>query len=139
MNKPENYAAFYGLLNRMCTSDKEALKKNIVSQYTSGRTDSLKEMTMPEYLSALEGMKKLVVPTFQEQMQKVIKSKRSDVLHQMQLYGIDTTDWNRVNAFCRDARIAGKVFKELDGDELDRLLIKLRMILRKGKTIVFNQ
>ncbi|MDR3266642.1 MAG: hypothetical protein LBT24_03630 [Tannerella sp.] len=131
MNKPDNYSAFYGLLNRMCTTDRDALKKTIVSQYTSGRTESLKEMTMPEYLSALEGMKKLVVPTFQEQMQKVTKQKRSAVLHQMQLYGIDTTDWTRVDAFCMDSRIAGQKFKDLDPDELDVLLVKIRSIRRK--------
>lgn len=138
MSKPENYATFYGLLNRMYSSDKEELKKNIVMEYTSGRTNSLKEMTVPEYQSALKGMEKLVVPTFQEQMQKVIKKKRSSVLHQMQLYGIDTANWDNVNAFCMDKRIAGKVFRELSPDELDELLVKIRAIRRKGKVIVFN-
>jgi hypothetical protein len=142
MKKPENFAAFYGLLNRMVDTDKEALKEGIVSEYTSGRTTSLKEMTMPEYLSALEGMRKLVAPTSQEQLKealnKVLKQKRSAVLHQMQLMGIDTADWNRVNAYCLNNRIAGKKFRELDGDELDALLIKLRMIRRKGETVVFN-
>jgi len=136
MNKPENYAAFYGLLNRMCASDKEELKKTIVSSYTFGRTDSLKEMTMPEYLAALKGMQKLIVPTPQEQEQKTIKKKRSAVLHQMQLYGIDTASWNKVNAFCSDKRIAGKVFKELNADELDELHIKIRAIRRKKENII---
>jgi hypothetical protein len=131
MNKPDNYAAFYGLLNRMYAPDKEELKRTIVREYTSGRTDSLKDMTMPEYLSALKGMQRLVVPTFQEQMQKVLKQKRSAVLHQMQLYGINTADWSKINAFCMDIRIAGKVFSKLTGEELDALLVKLRMIRRK--------
>ena len=34
LDKPDNYAAFYGLLNRLPTSDRDALKENIVSQYT---------------------------------------------------------------------------------------------------------
>jgi hypothetical protein len=142
MNKPENFAAFYGLLNRMCTADKDELKQSIVSEYTSGRTTSLKEMTMREYLSALEGMKKLVVPTPQEQLNEVLdkikKQKRSAVLHQMQLMGIDTADWNRVDAFCMNSRIAGKKFNRLDAEELDALLVKLRMIKRKGDTVVFT-
>jgi hypothetical protein len=131
MKKPETYTVFYSLLNRMHDPDKKALKESIVSQYTSGRTTSLKEITMPEYLSALEGMERLVMPTYQEQIQKVIKQKRSAVLHQMQLYGIDTTDWSRINAFCKDSRIAGKVFRELDAEELDALLVKIRLIRRK--------
>jgi hypothetical protein len=133
MKKPDNYAAFYGLLNRMQASDKEELKKNIVSQCTSGRTDSLREMTAQEYRLALAAMEKLLCPTFQEQMQKVIRKKRSAVLHQMELYGIDTADWDRINAFCLDSRIAGKVFKKLDADELDALLVKIRVIRRKGQ------
>ena len=44
LNKPENYAAFYRLLNRRPTSDRDALKESIVSQYTEGRTTSLREM-----------------------------------------------------------------------------------------------
>jgi len=135
MNKPDNYAAFYGLLNRMRAFDKEELKRNIVLQCTSGRTDSLREMTLSEYRIALVAMEKMLSPTWQEQMQKVIKQKRSAVLRQIQLYGIDTADWNRINAFCLDKRIAGKVFEELDADELDALLVKLRIIRRKGEKL----
>jgi hypothetical protein len=46
MNSPiDNYAAFYGLLNRLPTSDREELKRSIVLQYTDGRTASLHEMS----------------------------------------------------------------------------------------------
>ncbi len=67
LNKPENYAAFYSLLNRLPTSDREALKESIVSQYTDGRTTSLREMTLKEYSAAVAAMQKLVPPTYQEQ------------------------------------------------------------------------
>ena len=43
LNKPENYSAFYSLLNRLPTSDRDALKESIVSQYTEGRTTSLRD------------------------------------------------------------------------------------------------
>ena len=119
VNKPENYAAFYSLLNRLPTSDREALKESIVSQYTDGRTTSLREMTLKEYSAAVAAM------------QKILRQKRSAVLHQMQLLGIDTADWDRVNAFCRDSRIAGKEFRELDCEALDTLQVKLRAIRRK--------
>jgi len=132
MNKPDNYAAFYGLLNRMCSSGKETLKESIVQIYTSGRTTSLREMTLEEYNEALEAMKKYVVPTFAEQLQKLLKKKRSSVLHQMQVMGIDTTDWARVDAYCLDKRIAGKRFRSIDIEGLDALLVKLRTIHRKN-------
>ena len=60
-----------------------------------------------------------------------MKQKRSAVLHQMQLYGVDTSDWNKVDAFCLNPRIAGKVFRQLDGEELDTLLVKMRAIRSK--------
>ena len=53
LNKPENYAVFYSLLNRLPTSDRDALKESIVSQYTDGRTTSLREMTLKEYSAAV--------------------------------------------------------------------------------------
>ena len=60
-----------------------------------------------------------------------LRRKRSAVLHQLQLLGINTADWSRVDAYCSDKRIAGKRFCQLDGNELDALLIKLRAIRRK--------
>ena len=36
LNKPENYAAFYSLLNRLPTSDRDALKESIVSPVHGG-------------------------------------------------------------------------------------------------------
>ena len=131
LNKPENYSAFYSLLNRLPTSDRDALKESIVSQYTDGRTTSLREMTLKEYSAAVAGIRKLVPPTYREELRKILRQKRSAVLHQMQLLGIDTADWDRVNAFCRDSRITGMEVRELDCEALDALQVKLRAIRRK--------
>lgn len=60
------------------------------------------------------------------------RKHRSQCLRLMQKLGIDTTDWVRVNAFCEDPRIAGKVFRRLSNEELDQLAVKLRTIERKG-------
>ena len=68
-----------------------------------------------------------------EHLQNVIRQKRSAVLHRMQLMGIDTAEWKRVNAYCKDVRIAGKSFRELTVPEPDALLVKLRAIKRKRK------
>ena len=59
LNKPESYAVFYSLLNRLPTSDRDALKESVVSQYTDGRTTSLRDMTLKEYSAAIAGMRKL--------------------------------------------------------------------------------
>lgn len=133
-----NYAAFYSLLNRLPTTDREGLKQSIVLQYTDGRTSSLREMTPREYSAALVGMQKLVLPSEREKFVQIRKQKRSAVLHQMQLLGVDTANWERVNAFCRDSRIAGKEFRELDCEELDALLVKLRAIRRKKEKQTFT-
>ena len=60
-----------------------------------------------------------------------MRRKRSAVLHQMQLLGVDTADWGKVDKFCQDKRIAGMAFREIDGDGLDALLTKLHAIRRK--------
>lgn len=64
-------------------------------------------------------------------LRDILRRKRSSVLHQMQLLGIDTADWSRVDNFCMDSRIAGKRFCLLDADELDALYRKLLAIKRK--------
>ena len=54
--KPESYSSFYGLLNLLPGSDKDALKEEIVYQFTSGRTHSLREMSLSEYNDAVSAM-----------------------------------------------------------------------------------
>lgn len=126
--KPDNYAAFYGLLKQMPGAGKE----EIVLQFTNGRTDSLRKMSLHEYNEAIRAMEKLV-RTEETEAMRILKRKRSDVLHQMQLLGVDTADWKRIDAYCLDKRIAGKRFARLDYEELERLLVKLRAIRRKQK------
>ena len=50
----------------------------------------------------------------------------------LQERGIDTTDWARINDFCRNPRISGKAFAQISSDELEQLAVKLRSIRRKG-------
>lgn len=133
--KPENYSSFYGLLKILPGSDKDALKEEIVYQFTNGRTRSLREMSLPEYNEAVRAMEKLVPPGEDSEALKHLKRKRSDVLHQMQLLGVDTADWKKVDAFCEDKRIAGKCFRHLDDEELSMLLKKLRAIRRKKEGV----
>ena len=119
--KPDNYAAFYGLLKQM----PGAIKEEIVLQFTNGRTDSLREMSLREYNEAIRAE--------ETEAMRILKSKRSAVLHQMQLLDVDTADWKKVDVYCLDKRIAGKRFNRLDYEELEALLKKIRAIRRKQK------
>lgn len=125
-----NYGHFYALLNRLPVHDEE-MKERLVRQYTDGRTASLREMTATEYRTmcdALDRSLKDGCSIRREQLRKC----RSAALKQMQRLDIDTTDWTRINAFCRDPRIAGKEFGTLEPDELETLTVKLRSIERRG-------
>ena len=56
-----NFSRFFASFNELpcyCGS-REEFKKEIVSQYTFGRTESLKEMTLQEYNDCCDGLEKL--------------------------------------------------------------------------------
>ena len=128
MANERNYARFYTLLKKMPAAD----KKTLVSQYTDGRTTSLRETTQQEYNKMCRDMEQ--VAGYDERMSDIrreLRRKRSVCLKLMQQLGIDTTDWDRVNAFCEDTRIAGKAFRHISIDELEALAVKLRAIKRK--------
>lgn len=126
-----NYARFYTLLKKMPGADKETL----VYQFTQNRTVHLHQMSAKEYDAMCRQMEDIT--GYDERRRKqydILRKARSGVLHQLQIYGIDTTDWNRVDAFCKDPRIAGKTFRALTVDDLNALNTKIRMIVRKQKT-----
>ena len=128
METERNYARFYALLGKLPGADKETL----VYQYTNGRTTHLHLMATNEYQSMCNEMERVAGYDERRQAWRMeMKRKRSAALHQMQLLGVDTADWGKVDAFCLDRRIAGKAFRELDGEELDALRVKLRIIRRK--------
>jgi predicted ATPase len=103
----------------------------VLGIYMWGGVGRGKTWLMDTFFDSLPGERKLVPPTHQEELRKILRQKRSAVLHQMQLLGINTADWDKVNAFCLDSRIAGMEFRELDCEALDTLQVKLRAIRRK--------
>lgn len=122
-----NFARFYTALKALDpVGDPEEVKQSIVYQYTDGRTGSLRDMTRTEYdrccdeLEAKTGRK------------DELRKERSKTLRLMQQMGVDTSDWNRVNLLCRDARIIGKDFYHITSDEHRELRRKLKSIERKG-------
>ena len=128
MGTERNYARFYCLLKKMPGADKETL----VSSFTNGRTVSLHEMSAKEYEAMCASLEEHTGWRVQ------LKKKRSLCLKLMQQAGIDTTDWQRINDFCRHPRIAGKVFRQLSLADLDSLQTKLRAIMRKGRSLSPN-
>ena len=129
-----NFARFYGLLKLMPGMDRDELKEQLVSQYTQGRTMSLREMTQPEYHKMCDHLTytlKQQGTDDKEAFNAVRRHKRSICLRLLQKIGVDTTEWDKVNSYCKSPKIAGKVFRDLSLDELDELSLKLRMILKK--------
>lgn len=123
-----NFARFYASFNQLpCSGDRDDMKRDLVRQWTWNRTDSLREMTKAEYDDCCNALERITGRKDEQ------KKKRSQCLKLMQKMGIDTSDWTRVNAFCQDQRIAGKVFARLTNEELDALADKLRAIQRKGR------
>ena len=124
-----NYATFYALLKSMPGASKE----DLVLQWTNGRTASLKEMSEREY--------SLMIRQLRQQVENLEEKKkaRSAVLKQFQLYGIDTTDWDAVDRFCCNARIAGKPFRYLTIPELKALRVKMLSIRNKAELKGYEQ
>ncbi len=121
-----DYRRFYASLNKLYGCDAEELKESLVSSYTDGRTTHLHEMEDWEYKTMCESLEE---KTGWKEMRR---KARSLCLKLMQKAGVDTTDWDKVNAFCASPRIAGKAFARLDLKELAAVQTKLRVIIRKG-------
>lgn len=128
----DNFSRFYSLLKKIpYEGDKEDLKCDLVSQGTNGRTSSLKEVTRKEYDSICDTMEKLCPNNGREKFEARRRKSRSVCLKLLQKIGVDTTDWNAINDYCKSPKIAGVPFRELDIEALDKLSIKLRVILKK--------
>ena len=129
MQKVTNFRRFYALIKRMPGADKQLL----VYQHTHGRTDSLRELTSAEYRALCDDMERATgYDEVRRALREERRTRRSVVLHLMQKLGINTSDWDCVDAFCLDPRIAGKKFRPLSIDELIALAVKLRTIQDKG-------
>lgn len=131
MQEVTNFARFYSILKRVPKiGDNEYLKKEMVSVATGGRTESLKEITLKEY----DDLCNLLEKRFPEKRDIYVeqrRKKRSSCLKLLQKIGVDTTSWTAINNYCKCPKIAGKVFADLDIEELQQLSLKLRMILKK--------
>lgn len=122
------YAKFWALMRELPFADKEV----IVEKFSNGRTTHLHEVTADEYRRMTEAMEDIVSGMRRSAFIEKRRKRRSVCLHQMQGLGVDTRSWGRINAFCRDPRIAGKNFASLSLEELEALSRKMRSIASKG-------
>ena len=136
MKKKRSFARFYAIAKEKHI-DLSEHKETLVSQFTDGRTDSLREMTEDEYEEMCDclqsgrpaGMSK-------EEFRSELRYLRSGVLKRLQKLGVDTSDdcMVAVNNYCLSPKIAGKPFGLLTLEELRKLIPKLEAILRKKRT-----
>lgn len=135
MSQQNPHARFYVLLNRL----PQASKTELVWQYSNMRTDSLYEFYQTDrdgYNRMLADMQQLVNSVTRQSgaaNQQELKKLRSGILHRLQKHGVDTTDWNKVNSFMENPRIAGKRLYDLTEAEMRVLIPKLESILKKDK------
>lgn len=123
------YARFFRAFAKIpYNGDKEELRRSLISQYSAGRTDSLRQLRPYEYNALCIAVEAIVG----DRARAELRRQRSICLHLMQSLGVNTADWARVNAFCSEPRIAGKPFAHITTPELRRLALKLRGIQRAG-------
>ncbi len=123
-----NFGRFYDLLKNIPYTSKEEL----VLWFTKGRTSSLREIRMQEYNAMCSWMENYGVEKKQLPDERELKAARSTVLKQLQIMGIDTTNWSAVDSFCMNPRISGKRFCLLTKEELSSMIPKLKSIQRKN-------
>ena len=135
--RKRNYSRFYAIAKAKGI-DLDQHKETLVSQFTGGRTASLRDMTAAEYEEMCECLQtgKRIGETSEAYKERLRKA-RSAALNRMQRLGVDTADrtFAAVNEFCLDPRIAGKPFGMLTVEELQALVPKLEAILRKPKPV----
>ena len=131
MKRKRNYSRLYAIAKAKGIDLKEH-KEVLVSQFTGGRTTSLREMTAAEYEELCECLQtgKQSGESTAEYKER-LRRARSAVLN------VDTADrtFAAVNRFCMNSRIIGKPFGMLSVEELQARIPKLEAILRKPRTV----
>jgi hypothetical protein len=144
MNNTKNsHGRFFGLLKQMPFTTKEEL----VLEYSNNKTASLswfRDIMPRDYDRMIQDMQQIVdsmkQPKNKTQQQPskfttsaVTKQYRSAILKRLQQHGIDTTNWDRVNSFMENPRIAGKRLYEMSDQEMIDFIPKMESILKKDK------
>lgn len=125
------YSDIWAMINKLAGElEAEELKRVICESVSDGRTNSLRELTGGELVKLRAELRKQT--GFKPSKANPEKRrKRSAVLKLLKSYGIDTSDWEAVNRFVSQSRIAGKEFHQLNEEELEKLRRKMYAINRK--------
>ena len=127
------YSDIYAMMRALQSPlDSEELKAALCEGASNGRTHSLRELTEEE-LESLRTRLQRETASKPRRGSQSRKRKRSAVLRLLTDYGVDTKDWQAINAFVSQKRIAGKEFAKLTDNELEALRRKLWAMLRKQK------
>ena len=127
------YSDLYAMMTALGSPlEVSELKELLCAGASGGRTSSLSDLT-PSELSKLREQLRAQTGSKPVREDKSRKRKRSAVLKLLTDYGVDTRDWDVINAFVAQPRLAGKPFARLDNDELEALRRKLWAMLRKQK------
>lgn len=125
------YSDLYAMMTALGSPlEVSELKELLCAGVSDDRTTSLSELTSSE-LSKLRTQLRAQTGSKPTKGDKSRKRKRSAVLKLLTDYGIDTRNWDAINAFVAQPRLAGKPFARLDNDELEALRRKLWAMLRK--------
>lgn len=129
-----NYSRFYAICKAKGI-DLEQFKEDLITEFTQGRSSSLKDMTDKEYEEMCDCLQSgRHYGQSGEDFNAMRRKARSAVLKRIQRLGVDTTDFSKVDGFCLNRRIAGKPFGMLSIEELEALVPKLEAMLRKPKS-----
>lgn len=121
------HVAFFSLIKQL----PEANKEEIVLAFSEGKTKSLTEFKALSNTGYNLMIRELQKRVRLEQEQET-KRLRSAILTRLQKYGVDTTDWNVVNRFLEQPKIAGKRLYNMTHEEMHELIPKLESILKKN-------
>lgn len=134
--KANNFGRFYVLAKKNPAIDKESM----VLQFTDGRTTHLREMYQDEYNEMCDALEFGPGGVRESEFERRRRKLRSAALLRIGRLGINTVDnWDGINAFCLSPKIAGKEFGRLSLEELDTLIKKLEIIIKKGGLKVLDQ
>ena len=137
MKEKNDYSDIWAMIGKLSVeSDLEPkeIKESMVYNLTGGRTVRLSELSTPELGTLRKGLRKALGQGSDASGRRDPSRarQRSRVLALLTKYGINTKDWDAINAFCQSPRISGKAFAELTRDELTALAKKMHAILRKS-------
>lgn len=137
MRKTQNHSQFWTLFRQLPgvdLNDVNTCKDDYVWQASNMLTTSLNdflERNPSGYKQMIAKLQNAV--TTAKNTNGDIKIYRSGVLTRLQKYGVDTTNWTKVNAFLKQPQVAGKVMYELSVPELRNLITKLESMIAKKK------